>query len=266
MDGANAGWSPHAFSTSCFDGWRPLLREFERHQDWPTLTELEARWLGQSALVTPDGERLRLVVDQKSRRRKNTGLDELYDFRIMRGELPTRARSWHDFFNVGAFCLFPRTKMLVHARNAEAISEERSREASPLERRRSRARDTLALLDEGGILLAVERGVAEPARCALAGGDMGELRALASAGRLVPWVLGHALLEHAARSACGERLGQPPRGLTWVVAVTAPGDHAEVDACFCEELLEQDVLQEPPSWLGHTLDQWFLDVPGRPGQ
>jgi hypothetical protein len=158
--------------------------------------------------------------------------------------------------------MFSRTKMVIHAQNAKAILAERAFETSPLERRRSRLRDTRALLDEGGLLLAVEGASASQARKALEEGNVELLRELERGGRLVPWVLGHALLEHAARTATGERLGAPPRGLTWVVGVSHPQSAREVDETFARELESEDVLSEPPSWLGHTLAQWFSDVPG----
>ncbi len=258
-----APWCAAAFASSCFDGWRALLSAFEAHADWPELSELEARWVRVRGVTTPGGVPLALVVDRKSRRRRqNEELSLLYDVRVMKGELPTRARSWHDFFNVGAVCMFSRTKMVIHAKNAKAILAERAGEASPLERRRSRLRDTRALLDEGGLLLAVEGASASQARQALAEGNVELLLGLERAGRLVPWVLGHALLEHAARTATGERLGAPPRGLTWVVGVSNPRSATEVDETFAHELESEDVLSEPPPWLGHTLAQWFSDVPG----
>jgi hypothetical protein len=257
-----SGWSPAAFQSSCFDGWRELLRAFEGHSTWPTLSELETTWLRARGITTQGGAPLRPVRDAKPRRRKkDRPVSEEYDLRVARGELPTRERSWHDFFNVGAFTRFPRIKAIIHAQNARALEAERAKLENPLEKRRSRFRDTRALLDEGGLLLATRRDVAEDARNALEAGDMARLRAMAADGSLRPWVLGHALLEHAARSAVGERLGVPPRGLTWVVACD-PHDVSELDVAFADELERGEVLREPPHWIGHTLDNWFADVPG----
>ncbi len=257
-----SGWSPSAFQSSCFEGWRELLREFESHSCWPTLSELEARWLGARGITTEAGAPLRPVRDAKPRRsKKDRPVSEEYDVRVARGELPTRESSWHDFFNVGAFTRFPRIKATIHAQNAAALTLERADAESSGEKRRSRMRDTRALLDEGGILLAVRDDAADDARNALETGDVERLRSLSASGTLRPWVLGHALLEHAARSAVGERLGGPPRGLTWVVACD-PNDPTHLDVAFASELARGDVLLEPPHWIGHTLDLWFPDVPG----
>jgi hypothetical protein len=238
------------------------LLEFDGHCRWPTLTELDAKWLRARGITTLGGAPLCPVRDAKPRRRKKgRPLSEEYDLRVVRGELPTRERSWHDFFNVGAFTRFPRIKATIHAQNASALTLERAEVESPLEKRRSRFRDTRALLDEGGILLAARRDAADDARRALETGDIARLRAMAADGALRPWVLGHALLEHAARTAAGERLGAPPRGLTWVVECD-PHDVGQVDIAFADELERGEVLREPPPWIGHTLDTWFADVPG----
>ncbi len=259
-------WYSGAFRASCFDGWRELLAEFESHPTWPTLSELEERWLVARGVTTRTGLPLRLVRDHKPRRRKkDRPLSEEYDVRVARGEVPTRERSWHDFFNVGAFARFPRIKAAIHAENAECLEVERAHRAALPEvgvvGRRSRVRDTRALLDEGGVLLATAPRAVEVARRELAAGNTGALRELAARGELRPWVLGHALLEHAARSALGERLGAPPRGLTWVVACD-PEDVGSLDVGFAAELATKDVLREPPAWLGHSLSVWFSDVAG----
>ncbi|TCW31721.1 DUF3025 domain-containing protein [Gulbenkiania mobilis] len=70
------------------------------------------------------------------------------------GEVPTRYRNWHDWFNALAWLAWPRAKAALNRRHVRAIARG--------EVRRGPLRDAATLLDECGVLVPVgERALAE---------------------------------------------------------------------------------------------------------
>jgi hypothetical protein len=114
--------------------------------------------------------------------------------------VPTRAGNWHDLFNALIWAAFPAAKMALHGRQRELIQGRTGASASPsTPQARSRIEDTLAMIDEGGLLLPHLPGAAEATQEAVRREDPGALGLLAEQGALRPLVFGHALLEHLAR-------------------------------------------------------------------
>lgn len=73
-----------------------------------------------------------------------------YEVRIhASGEVPTRARDWHDFFNALAWCVWPHAKAACNALHLDEIA---AREAAGLAGRGPR-RDALTQFDECGVLV-----------------------------------------------------------------------------------------------------------------
>jgi Protein of unknown function (DUF3025) len=66
------------------------------------------------------------------------------------GEIPTRARNWHDFFNALAWIAWPKSKAMLNALHLEEIGRKESDARGPV-------RDALTLLDESGVLVLCER-------------------------------------------------------------------------------------------------------------
>ncbi|MCS6900861.1 MAG: DUF3025 domain-containing protein [Myxococcales bacterium] len=120
---------------------------FVDHLDWP---EPEAYLLAFRGRPAP----VRFLRDTPRRRPRGhpIDLDALYDARIVRGIVPTRPRNWHDFLNALVWATFPRAKVALHRRQHELIRAWIPPGATALPNARTPAQDTLALLDEGGIL------------------------------------------------------------------------------------------------------------------
>jgi hypothetical protein len=77
----------------------------------------------------------------------------LYDARItLDGEVPTRARCWHDLMNALVWGTFPAAKVALHARQHGAISARIAPGARTLPPRTAEL-DALALVDEGGVVV-----------------------------------------------------------------------------------------------------------------
>ncbi len=143
--------------------------------DWPDVERYND--------LLPPSLSARFVLQMPVVRRRNEQLirrpEDLYDACIGRGEIPTRARSWHDYLNALVWATFPRAKSALHARQHTVIErwlrdEGAVREdgtITTLPNARTREHDALALVDEGGIVVL----------------DTGD--------RQEPIVFGHALFE-----------------------------------------------------------------------
>ncbi len=132
----------------------PAAELFAEYTRWPEPEDLD-RVLAERAGVH--------FVPAKRRPRRQRGpvnLGEMYDAHIVRGEVPTRAKNWHDFLNALVWATFPRAKKALHARQHAALQTwARTGELASgdtvrkLPNARTRELDALALIDEGGILL-----------------------------------------------------------------------------------------------------------------
>ncbi len=117
-----------------------------RADDWPDLAALQAL-LSARDIVSGGGRPLR-IVPQGAR---GGAFEERYEARIYRdGELPMRARNWHDLFNLLAWLSFPRAKAALNARHYGALLEQRNTGAA----NRGPAQDALTLFDESGLVVA----------------------------------------------------------------------------------------------------------------
>lgn len=92
-------------------------------------------------------------------KRERVELSEMYDARIVAGEVPTRARSWHDWVNALVWGTFPRAKAALHARQHAVVSGWARPGAARLPNARTREHDALALVDEGGVLETAARPI-----------------------------------------------------------------------------------------------------------
>ncbi|MCC7487145.1 MAG: DUF3025 domain-containing protein [Burkholderiales bacterium] len=146
----------HAIVTGVFGPTRPGRAELERL--------LERR---DPPVVTARGLPLRLAAPVRDAGR----LEDRYEARLnLRGELTVREDSWHDFFNVLVWLVFPLAKAALNARHYAELPAQRARAASasrapdgdpgahargrPRWGNRSPAQDALTLFDEGGMIVA----------------------------------------------------------------------------------------------------------------
>lgn len=112
--------------------------------------------------------------------------------------VPTRPSSWHDFFVALVWAVFPHSKRLIHALY---LGDDRLPVSDALRTcptGRTRANDALALLDEGGLLVAVRSASFDAHRCLLLAGHTDAVLALVASREARAVVIGHALLEHLA--------------------------------------------------------------------
>lgn len=156
---------------------RPAADALRDLADWPSLDALNDRL---DAHVNPAGlAPVRFAASApRSRRAKRRELAELYDVRIHReGLVATRVANPHDLFNALVWASFPRAKRALARRQHDAHVRRLGADARRLPNARSREQDTLAMIDEGGVICA-------------------------AAGRVL---FGHALYEHLWAGDAGVR-------------------------------------------------------------
>ncbi len=123
---------------------------------WPAVERIDR------ALRDAAGLSFELQQSRPARRRRAEAPPrspaELYDGRIAAGCVPTRFGSWHDLLNALVWATFPATKRALHERQHRLAEERNGPTFTRLPGARTREQDTLALLDEGGIVELGEGG------------------------------------------------------------------------------------------------------------
>ncbi len=118
------------------------------------------------------------------RRGRARAAEDLYEVGIaVRREVPTRQGNLHDLCNALAWAAFPASKWALNQLVAAAQRARLGGGGRRLPGARSAEHDRLALLDEGGVLVA--------------GDDAGDAEQALATGRARALVFGHALVEHA---------------------------------------------------------------------
>lgn len=222
------------------DAVRPWADRLARAQDWPEVPELDA-------LLR---DRLReMSLEPQAAKRRRGALDRasLYVVRIHDAHrIPTRARSWHDLLNALVWAGWPRAKRALTARQRVILERRVPEGASSLPGARTREEDALAMIDEGGIVIAArDRAACEAAQ------REGQLESIAGAiarGECAAHVFGHAILEHAIA-------GESVRGYALVLESDDPRDVDRSDhalAAFLETASE--ALLAPARWRALALE------------
>jgi copper chaperone CopZ len=224
---------------------------------WPTLAQL-GDVLAARDVRNARGLRVR-PVPQAPRARGRGGADvvrcrdELYDVRIDgEGALPTRACCYHDLFNALVWASFPRAKAAIAARQHAIWARTLPRTFTRLPSARTREQDALAMLDEGGLLLATVHGREHEVAARVETGDLEALHAAARAGALVGLVFGHAVHEHFVSTTV------PVRAATVILPLAAPlwspSLVARVDEALAERVRDPGSFSVPPASAGLLLD------------
>ncbi len=92
---------------------------------------------------------------QTKKRARGTAftLDDLYEARIARRRvIPTR-RNAHDFMNALVWATFPKSKARLAERQYRALVAQVGEHPTRLPNARTRERDVLAMIDEGGVVV-----------------------------------------------------------------------------------------------------------------
>lgn len=212
-------------------------------RDWPSVEELDASLRDRLAL-----DPAMALEEQRVKPRRRRGpldRDGLYVVRIARHRrIPTRPRSWHDLTNALVWAAFPRSKRALADRQLAILDGRVPLEARSLPNARSREEDALAMLDEGGMVIATSPERVDAFFTALREGDHDALRSPLASMQ----VFGHALMEHAI----GGRTDV--QGYAVLLAVEAWRSIDAIDAALAGWIARGDELHAPAAWRALRLD------------
>lgn len=201
-------------------------------QDWPDQAGYD-RLIGLARQHNPAiPATLRFVVDLEPER--------YYESHIAAtGEVPTRGRNWHDWFNALAWLAFPRLKLALNRRHHWAIDAGGEAIRGPY-------RDAVTLLDECGVLVPYCRSELAQLLDGMAWQELWLARREAWGREIEAVAFGHAL---------GEMMLAPYVGLTgkaWLIevdeaffAAPAPVRLQRLDEGLAAALAEPAVLTAP---------------------
>jgi len=143
-------WRPDFLDGSpLFAPLRPLVERFASYEEWPGLEDFQ-QLLDERAepLRTLHGAALKIVPQEG----RPDHFEQHYAPRIfLNGEIQTRTRNWHDFFQLLSWFLFPRTKAVINAIHIP-LARERLEKGEDIGRR-TPVENMLSLFDEGGAVL-----------------------------------------------------------------------------------------------------------------
>jgi hypothetical protein len=127
------------FSELCvsplFTALWPGLEKFQHHKDLPTIAELNQQLGLENITLVPQSP-------------KSADFSAGYEPRIyLKGEVQTREKSWHDFFNALVWQHFPQSKKIINQ-----LQYQLQKQRFP-DKRRLPAENMLTLFDENGAIV-----------------------------------------------------------------------------------------------------------------
>jgi hypothetical protein len=161
-------------------------------------------------LLTDGGARVAFAPSppkSKSRRRRApVEVARIYDEQIyVRGEVPSRVGSWHDYLNMLVWATFPSAKRALNARQRAALRAHVVDGAARIPGARTREQDALSMLDEGGVVILASRESEPSVSRAIERADAEALSALVHTNGAAVFAFGHALHEHLLSSTTAIR-------------------------------------------------------------
>ncbi|MBX3617461.1 DUF3025 domain-containing protein [Nitrosomonas sp.] len=133
--------SPLLNPFSCF------RKNFIDFESWPSISDLNRLCdLRNSAIITRSGESVRFVPQIIDRLKQ----EQKYESRIyLSGQIQTRIKNWHDFFNALVWQVFPHSKSELNQLHFLAqLSESKNNIKN-----RCAIRDAVTLFDESGVIV-----------------------------------------------------------------------------------------------------------------
>ena len=146
-------WSQTLLAHPALDAVRPYADRLAPLDAWPSVEVLDS--LLSDRLAIEPAVSLERQHGKRKRRRAPLDRSAIYAVRIHEHRrVPTRERSLHDLTNALVWAAFPRSKRALTARQHAITIARVPPEATSLPNARTREEDALAMLDEGGIVIA----------------------------------------------------------------------------------------------------------------
>ncbi len=142
-------WNPRFYEVSpVFWPLKPLAEVILKHRQWPHCLDLmQMKQLTDSCVATASGQPVCFVPQENI---GNEMIKQQYESRIyLTGQVATRSRNWHDFFNALVWILFPQAKAALNRIHHDALSK------APIDKtaKRGPLRDAATLVDESGVIV-----------------------------------------------------------------------------------------------------------------
>ena len=148
---SNNVWNNQFLSThAAFWPLSPFAQTYtQSHTDWPNLDDYQQFFeAGIGKRYSASGAVLQFVEQGHKPER----FEEGYEPRIyLKGEIQTRQRNWHDFFQVLVWRMMPNTKTIINLRHYQALKQRNK--ADPGCQQRSSVENALTQFDECGAVL-----------------------------------------------------------------------------------------------------------------
>ena len=143
-------WNKHFHQQSAI--FSPLLHlctRFDCNNDWPDIDEYNQLISEVNGEITNhSGLKIRFIPQLT----QQAGFETQYEPLIYRkGLVQTRTASWHDFFQVLAWSIFPNTKSYLNALHYQASLERYQK--NPDDKQRSKLENFVTLFDECGAVI-----------------------------------------------------------------------------------------------------------------
>jgi len=143
-------WNPHVLASSpLFEPLHTFHTVLHKFQRWPEIDDYQQLLQATNTTILSGGGQPITFVPQGEKPRF---FEEHYEPRIyLTGEVQTRTKNWHDFFQVLVWCIFPETKKILNKRHYLQVLQRQ--QASPSQTNRSPLENTMTLFDECGAII-----------------------------------------------------------------------------------------------------------------
>ncbi len=143
-------WNRHILSTSpLYDPLHVFDAALREHHCWPKLDDYQQLLQYAHTTVLSGGNKPITFVPQGE---KPQSFKHRYEPRIyLQGEVQTRTRHWHDFFQVLVWSLFSKTKQRLNKQHYLAAKQRQ--QSQPNQKNRSPLENALTLFDECGAII-----------------------------------------------------------------------------------------------------------------
>ncbi len=142
------GWDPDFMDTSpMFGSFRHLKEYVATMPYWPELSDLNNLSIQQKQrIVTQSGKKVCFVPITRGKK----CIEQNYESKIyLTGQVQTRTKNWHDFFNALVWQIFPRAKSALNQLHYQTQLFESVNKI----KQRSVLRDAATLFDESGVVV-----------------------------------------------------------------------------------------------------------------
>lgn len=141
-------WNPDFMNLSQIFLPLKLCNQYVKNmQDWPELLHLNQMKIQRRIQIeTKSGKEIHFVPAMPGRKFS----EEKYESTVyVTGQVPTRVRNWHDFFNALVWQIFPRAKSALNQLHYQMILIESLNKV----KHRSELRDAATHIDESGVIV-----------------------------------------------------------------------------------------------------------------